>query len=175
MHLYLLRFVRKTSLYAQRQVMFHVHETLMEDRRIMAGIAIVEFTCRQVEHTEEERDEHILVVLFGQRLIESHHNMFCALFVRGHAAEQRTRHSHHESSWYTLSAHIADSEEQLIGAHIEIVQISTDLFSRFNHTIHVHIQSVEEWREDLRQHRHLNRTGNGQLTLDTLVLRTDSG
>ena len=56
--------------------------------------------------------------------------------------------------------------------YVEIIQVPTDLFGGIDDTVQIQIQTVHERREDFRQHRHLDRVGNLQLTLHAFVLRS---
>ena len=136
-----------------------------QQRGIMAGIAVEQKTGGQVEHTHEERHEHVHLVHVGNRLVDGLHDVVGQRLMGRHGAEGRTRHRHEERGGSTLARHVADAEEQLVVAEIEVEQVATYLLGRCQRGKELHVVAVVLRRELLGQHTHLDVTGNTEVAL----------
>ena len=135
----------------------------------MPCITVVQLAGLAVQHAQEQGQEHILCILLHERAVHLGHNQFRLLLIGGYIAEQRPRHCHHQRSRHTFAAHVADTEEQLILPHIEIVQVAAYLFGRGYHAVYIQIQSVRKRREHLRQHGLLYLLCDMQFTAYTFL------
>ena len=85
-------------------------------------------------------------------------------------AEQRTGNSHKHGSGNTFTTDIANTEEELIVANIEVKKVATYCLGWCQRTIDVNIVTLRIRRESLRQHRHLDIMGYLKLTLHRCLL-----
>ena len=136
----------------------------------MPGVAIMEMSVREVQDADKECDEHVLVVLLSERVVDLGRDQMRVLFVRRDATEEGPDRRHDKRSRNTFSADIADAEEEFVVADIEIIQIAADLLRRIDHAIDIQIQAVGKRRKDLRQHRALDRLSDLQFVHHSLLL-----
>ena len=62
----------------------------------MARIAVAQAPCGQIEHTNEQGDEHVGLVPLAGGLIEQMHDAGRTALVHREAAEERMYNSHHQ-------------------------------------------------------------------------------
>ena len=80
--------------HAYRQVRQHFYiphaelRTIEQQRSVMSGIAVQQLAGLQIQYAYKQRDEHILVVLFGYRVVDLRSYPVGELGVSRGAAEQ---------------------------------------------------------------------------------------
>ena len=67
-----------------------------QQRGIVTTVTVLQMTVSQIERTDEQGDEHVRVVLVGQRLVHLMHDPTRLFEVRRHDAEQRARYRHYQ-------------------------------------------------------------------------------
>ncbi len=139
----------------------------------MAGVAVVKTTCRQVKHAHEERHEHICLVHVGHRVVHQGEDAAWRCLVGRDGAEQTARHGHHERCRNAFSRDVADAEEEFFVANVEVVEVTTHFLRRHERGKDFHVVALGIRWENLRQHSHLNGTGNVQLAANALFLGID--
>ena len=87
--------------------------------------------------------------------------------VRRVGSEQALSHHHKQGGRHTFTTDITDAEEKLIVAHEEVVEVASYFPGGIDTGIDIEIRAL--WKV-IRQHRHLDITGNAQLTLYALFL-----
>ena len=97
-----------------------------EDQRcFVAGVAEAQSSRRQVEDSDKERHEHIALVVVAELLVDGLHDVGRVAGVGGGDAEQLLHDRHHDGRRHTLSRDVADAEEQLLVADVEIEEVAT--------------------------------------------------
>ena len=142
---------------------------LDDQRSIMASVAIAQTARRQVENTEEQCYEHHRLVGIRHRLVHQVHDTCRIGLVGRECAEQRLCDCHHQRCRHGFSRHIANAEEQLLIADVEVEQVATHIFRWFQQSVYIYIVAVGIRWEHLRNHRLLYFAGNAQLTTDALL------
>ena len=136
----------------------------------MAGIAIAQPPCRQVEHADEEGDEHIGLVVLTQQLVQYLHDVCRIVYLHRGDTEQRVRLGHDDGRRHALAADVADAEEQFLVADEEVEQVAADLTGWCQRAKDVDVVAFREWWKLLGQHRLLNFPGYLQFAADALLL-----
>ena len=109
----------------------------------MPAIAIAQMSRLQVEHTDEDRHEHVGGVLVAGRLVDGLHDA-CGIVVVGRVrSEQRTGARHQHGRGRTLAADIANAEEQLPVADKVVEQVASHLSGRRQRTEDIHLVVVQ--------------------------------
>ena len=86
--------VLESRQHAYRQVRQHLYiphaelRTVEQQRSVMSGVAVQQLAGLQIEYANKQRDEHILVVLFGYRVVDLRSYLVGVLGVSRGAAEQ---------------------------------------------------------------------------------------
>ena len=140
----------------------------------MAAIAVFQKSCFQVVRSNKQCDKHAGVVLIGQSLVHLTHDTVRFIHMGRDDTEQTTRHSHHQGGWDALSRYVADTEEELIVADIEIIEIASNGLGWSQTAVDINVITIWIRWEDLRKHRHLDVAGHLQFTLDTTFLLVDA-
>ena len=141
------------------------HTCSDEQWGVVTCITVVQTACRKVEHAHEESHKHVGLVHVGNGLVHRCHDAVGHGLVSRHGAEGRTGDSHEERSWHTLTRHVANTEEELLIAEIEVEEVATHLLGRRQRGIEHHVVAVVLGGEFLREHAHLYITGNAQVAL----------
>ena len=84
--------------------------------------------------------------------------------------EQHFRHRHKQGGRHALARHIADAEEQMLIADMEVEQITAHRLRGCHMTVDVDIMTLREGRVLTGDHRHLNVVGNLQLIINGRLL-----
>ena len=124
-------------------------------------------TCSKFQYAQKRRHEHTSIISFCQCIVKGLGNKMWFRSMWRDITKQWTRHGHHQRGRYTLTRNIADTEEQLLVANIEIEQVSPHILSRQQHTIDIDVITLRIRREGLGQHRHLDVVSHLQLVLDS--------
>ena len=132
----------------------------------MPRIAVAQETGLQVKHTDEQRDEHVQVVVLGQRLVKCLHDEAGLHLTGRHVAEQRARHCHEQRGGDSLARHVADAEDELLVVDVEVEQVATHRLGRHQRPEDVDVVAVGVGREGLGKHRHLDVVRYLQLALE---------
>ena len=135
------------------------------ERRIVSGVAVTQITGGEVLNAAEERHEHVVLVHGRQAVVDGAHDEPGAVFLGRQGAERSARHGHHERSRDSLSAHVADAEEQLVVPDEEVVQVSAHFLGRNDGRRHV---QVVPFGESVRNHGHLDIAGDPEFPLQAL-------
>ena len=141
-----------------------------DQRRVVAGVAIAQFTSGQVQHTAEEGHEHVALVHGGEAVVHGLDDAPGTVFMRRHVAEGRTRDRHHQRRGDALAAHVAHAEEELLVPDEEVVQVAAHLLGRDDGGGHVQVVPLREGRKGLGHHGHLDAGGDVQLALNAFPL-----
>ena len=78
--------------------------------RVMPGIAETEIAGGKVEQSDKHGDEHALIVVLGQFVVQPGGYLCGCLFHQCQCAESACGYGHDERGGYTLSADVADAE-----------------------------------------------------------------
>ena len=135
-------------------------------RRVVAGVAVVQQTVVQIEHADKGGDEHVGLVAFGQRVVEGYHNMVGLGGVSRDVAEERPCDSHDQRGRHTLARDVADAEEELLVADVEVEEVAAHILGRCQRTVDVDVVALGVGWERLGEHGHLYVVGHPQLVLD---------
>jgi len=73
-----------------------------EQRSVMTGIAVPQMPSGEVEHADEERHEHMVLVHVGDGLVHVGYNSVGHRLMGRHSTEGRTRNRHEASRLYSL-------------------------------------------------------------------------
>ena len=136
----------------------------------MAAVAILQPSGSEVEHTDECGDEHHLVIVLGEGVVESHGYLGRRAVLLSHNSEHTSGRGHEETGGNTLSTDIAYAEIQLVVQQEVVIQVASDLPCRGHRCIEVQLLPFRERREHIRDHSHLDIVGNAKLALDTLLV-----
>ena len=131
----------------------------------MAGIAVEHVAVAEVEHSDEEGNEHARVVAFDDGIVQRADNGVWLVDMLRDVAEQRACHCHHQRGGNAFSRYVADAEEELLVAQVEVEEVAANALGRGQLSENVDIVTLGEGREDFGQHGHLDVVGNAQLTL----------
>ena len=134
---------------------------------VVTCIAIAEQTRRQVEHSDEERHEHVGLVVLARRLVDGLHHVGGVVLVGRGRTEQRVYDPHQHGCCRSLAADVADAEEQLLVADIVVIEVAADLTGGFQHSLQ--LQALDA-QLALWQHALLYLTGHAQLAVDAFLL-----
>ena len=120
-------------------------------RRIDGSVESMQMACRQVEHSDKERNEHVLFVILCQGFVDSAHDMCRMGLMRRCRTEKRMCHRHQHSRRCTFTAYIADTEEHFLVPHVVVVQITAHLSCRFKIASQLHPfgLQIQMWKHRL--------------------------
>ena len=136
-----------------------------QQRGVVTGITVVQATCWQVEDSDKEGDEHVSFVHVGYRLVHRSHDAVGHRLVGRHGTEGRACYRHEERGRHTLARHVADAEEELLVAEVEVEEVAAHLLGRSQRGKELHVVAVLPGGELLGQHTHLYLAGDAQVTL----------
>ena len=136
----------------------------------MASVAVTQLTGDEVEDTAEESDEHAVLVLFGHRVIHVGNNLGGTVLAAGDGAEEALGYRHHQCRRHTLTGNIANTEEELLIANVEIVKVATHLLGGDDAGGNVEVGAFGEGGEGLGDERHLYVATDAKLVLNQFLL-----
>ena len=139
---------RKVRLYLHR---VHFCFLAADDQRcVMPGVAVTQLASLEVEDTDKEGDEHILVVLLGEGVVHLDEYLVRLLHMRRDRTEERADGCHHQRSRHTFAADVADAEEEFVVTDVEVIEVAAYLLGGTYHAVDIQIRTVRKRREDLR-------------------------
>ena len=141
----------------------------------MARVHIDELSRPEIEHAEEYRHEHHLVVALAKAVIGVRHDLGeIAVTFRRHreVLQHRLRHDHEERGGDALARHVRHRDcETILVQHIEIIEVAAD-FLRGRHTrVELEGQLPRKIRRHAGKHPRLDFLRDGKLGGDTLFFR----
>ena len=161
-------FARKLNLgpEADRRIGFHLHILAIEQRGIMSGIAELHVARLQVDQSDEHRDEHALVVVLGQRVVQAVGDRVGRELTVDKCAEHTGNLGHEESRGHALAANVAHAEVEQVVDQCVAIEVAAHLSGGSHHRVEVDILALGE---DVGQHALLYLAGDAQLALDALL------
>ena len=129
---------------ANRRISLHLHIFAVEQRGVMACVTVLHVTSLEVDESDEHRDEHSLIVVLCQSVVQAAGDDV-RLETAVHQRAEHTRHLRHEEGCrHTLAADVAHAEvEQVVDKSIA-VEVATHLLRRRHHRIEIHISATGE-------------------------------
>ena len=133
----------------------------------MAAVAEVQTSRGEVEQTDEHRDEHAVLIVFRQLVVDARSNLVGLVAALGKSTEQSHGLCHEQRCRHSLSRDVAHTEVQAVVLQQTVVQVASHLTGR-NH-LRIDVKALV-LRKVAGHHGHLDVTGNAQFTLDTFLL-----
>ena len=159
------------SHYTNRQVgiCFQHLDTFIayQHRSVMSCVAVVQFASSQIQHAHKHGNKHVILILPFQDTIDAVHYLCGFINMSRSHAEQCLCRCHKQRCRHTLTAYVANAEEQLLITDKVIVKVTAYLLGRLQEAIHVNVLTLCIRSSFLRQHGHLYVTGNAQLAKQT--------
>ena len=122
---------------------------------IVACIAVVQVACGQVEHSDEEGDEHVGLVHADHCSVHGCDNFVGLRLAGGDGAEHSPGDCHEKRGGHTFARDVADAEEELLVAEVEVEQVAAHIFGRGQRGIDLNVVAVGPCGELIGQHAHL--------------------
>ena len=132
-------------------------------RRVVAGVDVRHLPRRQVQHAIKDGDEHHLLVLFGQQVVQ----LANAQRGRGHkqrrGLEQRARDRHEQRGGHAFARDVGHDKPQVLVVEVEVVvKIAADFARRGDVAVQLHARVGGQFA---RQDAQLHLRGNLQFLL----------
>ena len=119
-----------------------------------------------MQHADEHRDEHPLFIVLSQLVVHAHGDVDRRHALGGQRTEQTGTLRHKQRGGHTLARHVADTEMEPVVLQHVTVEVAAHLPGRGH--LGIHIESLV-LGEMTGHHRHLDISGDAQLTLETLL------
>ncbi len=140
------------------------------ERRIMACVAISEFTCTDVEGRNKNGYKHAGRVVGAELIINPRQNAGWREIIRGPRFNQCLCNRHEKCRWDTFIRNVTNAEEEpVVIDKEEIIEIPPYFMRRLQCCIDTEFVTFGERGESLRHHAHLDFTANIQLRSHSLV------
>ena len=135
----------------------------------MSGITIAEATVLQIQYTDEERGEDILLISLTGKFVQRFHHTRRIVLMGRNQTEIRVDGSHHHSRRDAFSTDITDAEKQFSVAHEIVVDVTAHLLGCRHPTGNPRRTSLQTC---LRQHIHLDIAGDTEFTAQPFLFQT---
>ena len=134
----------------------------------MASITIQELAALHIDFSDEHGAEHAVLIILRDGLVKPRSNIFRRESLLGHHTEQIDYHRHKERGWYSLTAHVANTEIESVVLNEEVVKVASHLLGRLQYAVDVDMVVLGEkaWH-----HPHLYFPCDAELTLHALLGR----
>ena len=99
----------------------------------MSGITETQASGFQVEYADDEGNEHIGLVVFGDRTVHLAHNLGRRGGLLGEGAEQAACNGHEEWGRNTFARYVTDDEVKPVIVDKEIVEVAAYFFGRMQY------------------------------------------
>ena len=142
----------------------------IDERRRMSRIAVSESAGRQVEHSHEECNKHIVLIVGRHGIVHGRYDTVGRRLSGAEHTEHGAGHGHDECGGHPLSTDISHTEEEFLIAYEEVVQVASHLFCRCERGIDIHIAPFRESRKHFGHHGQLNVSCYGEFVFYAFLL-----